>query len=66
MVEYTKQSYKEKNNEEISTNELNKQITTHSNEKLLRLKDYFIRTKVGKELAWIKHQELVDELNKLK
>lgn len=65
MVEYTRQSYKERNNKEISESELNKQVTDHSNEKLLRLKDYFIKTRTGRDFARIKHQELVEELAKL-
>ena len=65
MVEYTKENYKKMNHKEISSDELNKQVIQHSNEKLLRLKDYFIRTKTGREMARWKHQELIEELEKL-
>jgi 5'-deoxynucleotidase YfbR-like HD superfamily hydrolase len=48
---------------DISREELNKKIKDHAEEKLLRLKDHFIRTGFGKLLAERLHNEFVDELN---
>lgn len=65
MIEYSKHNYREKNNREISQSEINKILIDHSNDKLLRLKDQFIRTETGKLMAESLHKELVDELNQL-
>jgi hypothetical protein len=40
-------------------------VVDHANEKLLKLKDHFIRTETGKLMALPLHNELLDEINKL-
>ena len=44
---------------------LKSDVINHSNDKLLRLKDGFIRTKTGKIMAEKLHDEFVAELNYL-
>ena len=66
-IEYSnhknKLKYKNKSVEEI--NKIVKDdVNKHAEEKLLKLKDDFIHTKSGKELAQILHNELIDELEK--
>ena len=54
-----------KNKTELEINEIVKNdVNNHAEEKLLKLKDDFIHTKSGKELAEILHDELIDELEK--
>jgi uncharacterized protein len=64
-VEYTKHAHREKTGEEIPEELLKQKVIEHAHEKLLRLKDEFIRTEKGKELAEPLHQELLEELNKM-
>ncbi|QKF93610.1 HD superfamily phosphodieaserase [Fadolivirus algeromassiliense] len=64
-VEYQKHYYKEKHNKDIPYDLLKLEVKHHANEKLLRLKDEFIRTDYGKELAKPLHDELVNELNQM-
>lgn len=64
-IEYTKETYRKKYNKEISREELCQEVKKHAEEKLLRLKDEFIRTKTGKKLAIPLHQELVEKLEEL-
>lgn len=64
-VEYTKHAYKEKFGEEISNELLKQKVKDHGDEKLLRLKDEFIRTSYGKQLAIPLHNELLDAINKM-
>ena len=64
-VEYTKHSYKEKHNCEIPFEDLVKEVKNHADEKLLRLKDDFIRTTPGKKMAEPLHDELLEELSKM-
>ena len=64
-VEYTRHNYKEKYGIEISNEILKQMVTTHANEKLLRLKDEFIYTNTGKKMAEILHDELIESLNKM-
>jgi len=52
-------------NPELTEDELVRAVQVHAKEKLLRLKDEFIRTETGKRLAITLHQEMVDELNKM-
>lgn len=61
-MEYTQHSYREKYNKEITTQELVVEVIKHSHEKLLRLKDEFIRTPVGKRMAEPLHEEMITEL----
>lgn len=61
-IEYSKVVYKEKHGVEIPNDILKQSVIDHANEKLLRLKDEFIRTKLGKQLAEKLHKELVEEL----
>ena len=62
-VEYTRHNYKEKYSIEIPNEILKQLVITHANEKLLRLKDEFIYTNTGKEMAEILHNELMESLN---
>ena len=55
---YTEECYLTKNGQHISREELKKNVINHANEKLLRLKDEFIKTTKGKELAAPLHKEL--------
>lgn len=64
-VDFTKHSYKEKYGVDISYDALKNNVIAHSHEKLLRLKDEFIRTEYGKQLAIPLHNELVIELNNM-
>ena len=64
-VEYTQHSYKQKYNIDISFELLKEEVINHSNEKLLRLKDDFIRTKTGKLMAGKLHIDFVMELEHL-
>jgi uncharacterized protein len=57
-IEYTKHQYFEKNNCEISQDELIKKVIEHADEKLLRLKDHFIRTEYGRKLAESLHKQM--------
>lgn len=62
-IMYSKEKYFEKYGQEIPKNELIKSVKIHADEKLLRLKDEFIRTKPGKRMAEPLHQEMFDFLN---
>lgn len=64
-IEYTIQYYREKNHKGISYQELINEVIKHANEKLLRLKDEFIRTEIGKELARPLHDEMIKLLAEL-
>lgn len=61
-IQYAIEHYFKVNKKEISISDLRLEILNHSKEKLLRLKDEFIRTEHGKELAKIKHEEFVNKL----
>ncbi len=63
-IEYTKYSYKLETNKEIPLELLVKNVEDHSKEKLLRLKDEFIRTVPGKKMAEDLHKEFEEELCK--
>ena len=58
--------YSESKYPELSPKQINEKIIEHANEKLLRLKDEFIRTSVGKKLAEPLHEEMLIELDKIK
>jgi HD superfamily phosphodiesterase len=45
--------------------EINQAVYFHANEKLLRLKDEFIRTQTGKQLAIPLHQQMLDIISKM-
>jgi HD superfamily phosphodiesterase len=64
-MEYSVHSYMEKYKLKPSKYILNKMVVDHANEKLLKLKDHFIRTETGKLMALPLHNELLDEINKL-
>lgn len=64
-VEYQKHYYKEKHNSDIPYDWLKKKVHEHSNEKLLRLKDEFMRTNYGKQMAKPLHDDLINELSKM-
>jgi hypothetical protein len=64
-VEFTKDTYKKKHDKEISYELLKQEVIKHANEKLLRLKDEFMRTSYGKQLAISLHDELLEEINKM-
>lgn len=59
-VEYTRHI-----NPSISNDDLYRAVHIHANEKLLRLKDEFIRTSTGKQLAIPLHLEMVNMLMKV-
>jgi HD superfamily phosphodiesterase len=63
---FAKIHYKEKYNINPPYDILIHLILNHAEEKLLRLKDEFIRTTVGKELAVPLHNEMILELENLK
>ena len=66
-IEYSNHINKKKykNKTELEINEIIKNdVNKHAQEKLLKLKDNFIHTKSGKELAEKLHDELIDELEK--
>jgi HD superfamily phosphodiesterase len=63
--EYSIHAYKEKYGSEPTPDILKKLINEHANEKLLRLKDQFVRTQTGKQMAEPLHEELVNELENL-
>lgn len=65
-IEYAKEVYMKKFNREISHDELVKNVSTHADEKILLLKDKFIRTNHGKEMAEYAHNEFVECLEKFK
>lgn len=66
FIEYHNHTYANKyNKEQISYELMIKKLKEHADEKLLRIKDEFIRTIPGKRFAEIKHKEMVEELNKL-
>lgn len=58
--------YIHEKNPTITPEDLVKKVEGHCHEKLFRLKDEFIRTEYGKKMAEPLHQELLDELDKLK
>lgn len=58
-IQYTKEL-----KPDISKEDLKQHVLAHSKEKLLRLKDHFIRTNTGKELAKEPHEEFVKALEK--
>jgi hypothetical protein len=62
-INYTSHFYKKKNNTEISSKQLKNEVEKHAKEKLLRLKDQFIRTNNGKEMAFIAHEKFATKLN---
>eukprot|EP01091_Cochliopodium_minus_P002965 TRINITY_DN12797_c0_g1_i2.p1 TRINITY_DN12797_c0_g1~~TRINITY_DN12797_c0_g1_i2.p1 ORF type:complete len:129 (-),score=35.33 TRINITY_DN12797_c0_g1_i2:75-461(-) len=65
--EYGAHKYKEEQNKEITESLLIDHVVTHADEKLLRLKDFFIRTPFGKLMASPFHNELnniIDEMRK--
>jgi HD superfamily phosphodiesterase len=50
-------------NKDISESDLEKLMVLHADEKLLRLKDHFMRTNSGKLMAEKLHNELANEIN---
>jgi uncharacterized protein len=59
-IQYTKHS-----KPSITDEELKHAVQVHADEKLLRLKDEFIRTNTGKRLAIPLHDEMVELLKKM-
>jgi uncharacterized protein len=64
-IAYTIHSYFEKNKKMVEKEYLTNEVIQHSKEKLLRLKDEFIRTEKGLEMATILHQELLESLKNI-
>ena len=64
-IEYNTHKYFEKNGNNISREQLVNDIITHANEKLLRLEDEFIRTKVGKQMAEPLHEEMITAIDNI-
>lgn len=58
-------AYTLEKNPNISGENLVKHVMKHADEKLLRLKDEFIRTEPGKRMAEPLHQEMIEGLEKL-
>lgn len=52
-------------NPSITDDELKRAVQIHADEKLLRLKDEFIRTNTGKKLAIPLHEEMLQMLSKM-
>lgn len=61
-VEFTSHEYKKKYGVDIPYDLLKQEVNKHAQEKLLRLKDEFIKTNYGRELATQLHNELIMEL----
>jgi HD superfamily phosphodiesterase len=58
-LEYQIHKYKEDSpNQEIPHSQLIKQVVEHAHEKLLRLREHFFRTKIGKEISLPLHNEM--------
>lgn len=64
-VLYAKEHYLKTTGEQIPDQLLKKRVLEHANEKLLRLKDEFIKTKRGKEIAEPLHNQLLELLKSL-
>ena len=64
-IEYSREVLKE-NGQNVTTEQINSRVLKHAEEKLLRLKDNYIRTHSGKKIAEKLHEEMVAELSKLK
>jgi len=64
-IEYNRERYLEEHKVEVSNEELISEVRGHAKDKLLRLKDFFIRTEPGKKYAMVLHNELVNELGKM-
>jgi len=62
-VAFSKYAFEDKFGSPISLPELKTQVSDHSKEKLLRLKDEFIRTKTGKALATSLHLDFLSALD---
>jgi HD superfamily phosphodiesterase len=57
--------YTRHNNLGITDQEVNYAVRVHAEEKMLRLKDEFIRTRAGKLLAVPLHQQMIEMLDKM-
>lgn len=64
-IEYRKEDYFKKYSLEIPQNLLYDDVKKHAHEKLLRLKDHFIRTETGKKMAIKLHDEFYELIKKL-
>ena len=65
-MEYQIHKYKEDFlNQEIPLLLLVKRVVEHAHEKLLRLRDHFIKTKMGKEISLPLHNEMVILVEKI-
>lgn len=62
---YTEEIYFKKYNKKIPYNILKENIIKHSHEKLLLLKDEYIRTDIGKKMAQPLHEQLLECLRTL-
>jgi hypothetical protein len=63
LIDHSKHVFTKNHGREPTHNELKSTILSHANEKLLRLKNHFIRTQVGKDLAESAHDIFVTQLN---
>ena len=63
-IEFASHKYKEKNGVDIQLDILKQNVKEHATEKLLRLKDEFIRTPTGYDMATVLHDEFVEEFEK--
>ena len=64
-IKYSIFAYEQKHNIPIPINQLYNEVMHHADDKLLRLKDEFIRTNTGKLIAVKLHSELLEEINKI-
>jgi HD superfamily phosphodiesterase len=64
-LEYTKHAYKGLYKSEMPKDKLVDRVKRHAEEKLLHLKDAYIRTEPGKKLAQPLHDELVESIKEL-
>lgn len=63
--EYTREAYKQKHGKDMPYYKLVENVKQHSEDKLLRLKDEFIRTDSGKELAEPLHYQFKKMLDNM-
>lgn len=64
-LQYGREKYFNKYKKEIQYDELVKQVFAHCDEKLLLLKDHYIKTEPGKKLAIPRHNKFVELLKTL-
>lgn len=61
---YRCRKFSEAQNPNLSSDEIEKLVVEHCHDKLLKLKDFYIRTGPGKDFAHMLHNQIVDYVNK--